>query len=255
MSRSVDAAAVLVEIAVESVAGAVAATGAGADRLELCQSLQQGGLTPSPGLLAGVRARVSLPLQVLIRPRGGDFLYDDGEFAVMGADVGAARSAGADGIVCGVLCADGSIDRERMRELAALAAPLPLTCHRAFDLCADQALALECLIALGCTRVLTSGAAATAPEGQDRIKTLVAQAGARIAVMAGAGVHDHNVAALVAHTGVHEVHLSAAVRQPSSMRYRRAGVPMGAIAPPDEYELRATDGAMVARVLAALRRR
>lgn len=245
---------VTVEVAVESVAGALAAERGGADRIELCQSLGEGGLTPSAGLFAAVRAAVRLPVVVMVRPRSGDFLFDDGEFAVTRRDAAALRAAGADGIVTGALTADGRIDRERLAELRDLAGALPLTFHRAFDLCADADRALDVLLELGCARLLTSGQAANAEAGAAVIRRMVERAGSRLAVIAGAGVRDHNVAAIVAATGVREVHLSAGATAPSAMAFRRPGVPMGSPTAPDEYLRRHTDEAMVRRVVAALGR-
>ena len=148
---------VVVEVAVDSLAGARAAVAAGADRLELCQSLGEGGLTPGTGLLELVVLHVAVPVFAMIRPRAGDFLYDAAEFATMGAEIRAAKAAGAAGIVSGPLTADGHLDRDRLRELIELAAPLPFTCHRAFDLCVDPLAALATLRELGAARVLTSG--------------------------------------------------------------------------------------------------
>jgi copper homeostasis protein len=244
---------IAVEVAVESVAGARNAAAAGADRLELCSSLGEGGLTPSLGLLAAVRDAVSVPVFAMVRPRAGDFFYDDAEFDVMQRDVKLLREAGAAGIVGGVLTADGRIDEARLAALCRLSAPLPLTCHRAFDLAADAAAALDALVRIGVARVLTSGQARSAPEGAAAIAALVARAAGRIAVMAGAGVRDDNVAAIVAKTGCREVHLSATSWGDSAMKFRRAGVPMATAQPPDEFRRRSTDGAMVARVVAALR--
>lgn len=243
-----------VEVAVDSVAGALAAATAGADRVELCHDLDAGGLTPSLGLFDAVRAAVRVPVFVMIRPRPGDFLFDPGEIAVMQRDVVHLRTAGAGGIVTGALRADGAIDGEAMRELIATAAPLPVTCHRAFDLCASAAPALDALIALGVARVLTSGQAANALAGADLIRTCVQQAAGRLVVMAGGGVRDHNVRELIDRTGVREVHLSAAPSLPSAMTFRRGGVPIGTAGPASEYTRRGTDGAMVARVVAAAHR-
>jgi len=244
---------VLVEVAVDSVAGAAAAAASGAKRLELCQSLVEGGLTPSLGLCEAVRAAVKIPVFAMVRPRGGDFLYERSEFEVMRRDLQHLKAAGVDGIVAGVLLASGELDEARMRELIAAAAPLPFTCHRAFDLCADPARALETLVALGAARVLTSGQAATAPNGTACIEACVARAGTRLAVMAGGGVRDDNVRALVAATGVRELHLSATAWRRSAMTFRQQGVPMGTQPPDDEFSLRVTDAAMIARVVAAVR--
>lgn len=243
----------LVEVAVDAVAGARIAAAAGADRLELCSSLQEGGLTPSLGLLQAVLEAVTVPIFAMVRPRAGDFLYDDDEFDVMRRDVRALREAGAHGLVCGILTADGCIDELRMAELCRLAAPLPVTCHRAFDLTADPFAALDALLRLGIARVLTSGAARSANEGSATIQALVARARGRITVMAGAGVRDDHASALVARTGCAEVHLSATCWRDSAMTFRRPDVPMGTSEAPGEYRRRATDGDLVARVVAAVR--
>jgi copper homeostasis protein len=246
-------ATVLVEVAVDGVAGALAAVAAGAHRLEACACLERGGVTPSAGMVAALTANVTVPVFAMVRPRGGDFRFDRFELDAMLRDVEALRAAGASGIVTGVLHADGTIDRERMRALCDAAAPLPVTCHRAFDLCADLERELDVLCALGVARVLTSGGAASAVAGAATLARLVRRAGDRIAVMAGAGVRDTNVRELVAATGVREVHLSATAWQPGAMAFRRAGVPMGAVAPADDYTVRVTDGALVARVVDAVR--
>ncbi|MBM3973852.1 MAG: copper homeostasis protein CutC [Planctomycetes bacterium] len=245
---------VLVEVAVDSVAGARAAVAAGAQRLELCAALELGGLTPSVGLLAEVRAAVNTPVFAMVRPRSGDFLYDDGEFAAMLRDIATLRAGGAAGIVSGTLRADGSLDAARMRELKLAAGTAPFTCHRCFDVCANAATALETLVELGVPRVLTSGQAASAPAGAAVIRAFVQQARDRLIVMAGAGVRAENVRELVAMSGVREVHLSATNWRPSGMAYRRAAVPMGAAIAVDEYVVRETDGEMVARVVRAVSR-
>lgn len=243
----------LVEVAVDSAAGARDAAAAGASRLELCQGLELGGLTPSVGLLEAVKAAVRIPVFVLIRPRAGDFLYDRGEFGIMLRDTLQLRAAGADGIVSGALTADGALDSGRLRELRLATGAAPFTCHRAFDLCADARRAIDTLVDVGVPRVLTSGQAGSALAGGAAIRALVQHAADRLMVMAGAGVRDTNVRELVAATGVREVHLSATAWRPSDMTFRRSGVPMGFSPPADEYVRRATDGAMVARVVAAVR--
>jgi copper homeostasis protein len=243
---------VVVEVAVDSVAGACAAAAGGADRLELCSSLAEGGLTPSAGLLTAVLAAVRVPVFAMVRPRAGDFCYDSGEFDVMLRDIEHLRAAGAAGIVAGVLQTDGHVDAARLRELVAAAQPLPFTFHRAFDLVADANAALDVMVAAGVTRVLTSGQAASAITGADAIAQHVAAAGARLVVMAGAGVRPDNVRELVERTGVHEVHLSATVWRDSAMQFRRDGVPMATTRATDEFAVRNTDGEAVAKVVAAL---
>jgi copper homeostasis protein len=243
---------VLVEVAVDSVAGAQAAAANGADRLELCADLLEGGITPSLGLLCAVRVAVAIPVFAMVRPRGGDFCYDEGEFDAMRRDVAFLRAHGADGIVTGCLRPDGALDGERMAALRELAGSLALTCHRAFDLCADPVATLAELRRLGVDRVLTSGQAKGAPLGARRIAEFVASSGGSPVIMAGAGVRAENVAELVRVSGCREVHLSATAWRSSAMTFRREGVPMGTATPPGEYDLRRTDGAEVARVRGAV---
>ncbi len=244
---------VLVEVAVDGVAGAVAAARAGAHRLELCAALGEGGLTPSLGMLAAVLAAVpGVPVLAMLRPRGGDFLYDPDELDVVRRDAGHLLAAGAAGVVFGALRADGSIDTAAVAGVVAAAAGRPVTFHRAFDLCRDARSALAELHRLGVARVLSSGQAAQAPTGSAVLAELVALAPPGLTVIAGAGVRAHNVRALVERTGVREVHLSATTWRASAMQFRRAGVPMGAQLPADEYQRRGTDPAEVAAVVAAV---
>lgn len=196
----------LLESVVETVAAARAAEHAGAGRLELCARLADGGITPPAELVTEVLERVSIPVFVMIRPRAGDFVYSDSEMSAALHDVAAARGRGAHGLVLGVLHPDGHIDVERTRRLVDCAEGLPVTFHRAFDAVPDQRAALEGAIAAGASRVLTSGGAPTAHEGADRLGALVRQAGERITVLAGGGVRAANVQAILARSGVREVH-------------------------------------------------
>jgi copper homeostasis protein len=194
----------VVEISVESMERAVAAERGGALRIELCGSLDIGGVTPGVELMREVRARVSVPIFSMVRPRGGDFVYSAAEFEEMRAAIKAARSTGMDGVVLGLLKADGTVDVARTAELVRSAAPLPVTFHRAFDESADLAAALEDVIATGATRLLTSGGSATASEAL--IAELVRNARGRIAVMPGSGVTAGNVAEIAVATGATEIH-------------------------------------------------
>jgi copper homeostasis protein len=243
---------VLVEACVDSVASAVAAVEGGAARLELCAGLVEGGLTPSAGMQALVRELVPVPIHVLIRPRGGDFLYDDGEMAVMLRDIADALRLGAGGVVLGVLNGDGRVDIERTRALIVAARPMSVTFHRAFDLSRDPAEALDALIALGVERVLTSGQAATAEEGMPVIARVVRQAAGRIAVLAGGGIDERNAARIVRETGVREVHVRGSRLVESAMTFRRAGVFMGKRHEPDEYRRVETVASRVRAVVASL---
>ena len=199
----------VLEICAASLPSALAAQAGGAHRIELCQNLEQGGITPSYGLIRQVRARLRLPVFVLIRPRPGGFVYSPDELAVVRDDIEMARELGCAGVVLGVLDAAGRVDVAECRALAALAHPLEITFHRAFDACPDPAQALEDVIAAGCQRRLTSGGQPPAVAGQDRLAALVAQAAGRIRVMPGAGVTAANVQALAARTGAREFHASA----------------------------------------------
>ncbi|KRE99539.1 copper homeostasis protein CutC [Frateuria sp. Soil773] len=211
----------ILEIAANSVASALAAQEGGAGRVELCTALELGGLTPSHAQIALARERLRIPLYVLIRPRAGDFLYDGLEREQMLRDVETCVALGCDGVVLGALDAEGNVDVPGCRALVAAAGPLGVTFHRAFDLSRDPAQALEDLVALGCERVLTSGAQASAMEGAALIRDLVVQAHGRLAVMPGAGVAAQNVAALAVATGASEFHASAKRQWPSAMRHRR----------------------------------
>ena len=198
---------VLVEACVDSVASAVAAERGGAQRIELCAALADGGTTPSAGMIAACRKAVSIPLFVIVRPRGGGFNYSDDERDVMRRDVIAACELGADGIVTGGLRRDGTVDVALMQSIVEAAGDRPVTFHRAFDVTPAFDEALDVLAANGVHRVLTSGGAPTAIEGAAVLAALVRQAAERIVVMAGGGVREENVREVVATTGVREVHV------------------------------------------------
>jgi copper homeostasis protein len=210
---------ITLEIAAGSLASAQAAQEGGADRVELCGSLGEGGITPSYGVIATTRDHVRLPIYVLIRPRAGDFLYGDAEFDAMQRDIEACARLGCDGVVVGALTAEGVID-PRCHGLVAAAGKLGVTFHRAFDASADLQRSLEDVVALGCERILTSGGRANALQGADVIAGLVRHAAGRIAIMAGAGIRSGNVADIARRTGAHEFHGSARGVHPSQMRYR-----------------------------------
>lgn len=223
----------IIEACVNSAISAIEARKGGADRVELCENLHDGGTTPGFGSILLARKKLDIGLFVMIRPRGGDFLYSEEEFEIMKEDILAAKRAGADGVVFGILQPDGAIDTGRMQLLAGLARPMGITCHRAFDMTADPFMAMEDLIRLGIDRILTSGQAATAPEGAALIRELVARSAGRIAIMPGSGVKEHNVRQLVEATGVKEVHIHLERQEPSRMVFRQQSVFMGI---PDQSE-------------------
>jgi copper homeostasis protein len=242
---------VLVEACVDAIDAAVEAEQGGADRLELCGELLQGGVTPSAGLIAAVWDRIDIPLFVLVRPRVGDFLYTDDELDVMRRDIEQIKALGVDGVALGVLTADGDVDVERMRELIALARPMSVTFHRAFDFVRDQDAALHALLALGVDRVLTSGGAATAEEGAARVAELRRRVGDRMVIMAGGSITASNVGAVVAASGATEVHVRGATQVDSGMRHRRSAVGLSKVGASD-YERSATRADEIRRVVAGV---
>jgi len=231
------------EICAGSIQSALAAQAGGAHRIELCQNLEQGGTTPSYGLIKQVLSQLAIPVFVLIRPRPGDFQYDADELAIMAADVAQCRALGCAGVVLGALNEAGRVDVASCRPLIEAAGPLQITFHRAFDVCQNQAQALEEIIGLGCHRVLTSGGQASAPAGQAQLAALVQQAAGRIRIMPGAGVTPTTLPALVHATGAPEFHASA-----------KRQVPPPLAAPATEFDAPRweTDAATVATLVAQL---
>ncbi len=245
---------ILVEACVDSVASAAAAVAGGAERLELCGGLVEGGQSPSAGMVATVRERISATLHILIRPRGGDFLYDEDEVLVMLGDIDLAMRLGADGVVIGALRADGTVDAECTRRLMVAARPMAVTFHRAFDLTRDPDEALDELVALGVERVLTSGQAATAEAGIAVIQAMVQRSAGKIAILAGGGINEENAARIVKATGVGEIHVRGSRTDPSAMTFRRGEVYMGRAYQPDEYRRVETDPERVKRIVTAVDR-
>jgi copper homeostasis protein len=196
----------ILEICVDAVDSAQSAERGGAQRVELCSNLLEGGVTPSAGLIAIVRKNISIALQVMVRPRGGDFCYSDDEFAAMKQDILTAKSLRADGIVLGILNLDGSIDVSRTRELVELSKPLPVTFHRAFDVVTNLIQAMEDVISTGAHRILTSGGQPSAREGVSSLANLVKASAGRVTILAGGGINHRNVCEVVEKSGVREVH-------------------------------------------------
>lgn len=215
------------EVCANSVRSALAAQEGGAVRVELCDNLPEGGTTPSYAQIAMARKLLTIQLYPIIRPRGGDFLYDDLEFELMKEDIRICKDLNCDGVVIGLLNPDGTIDKLRSKILIDLAAPMKVTFHRAFDRCADMHAALEDIIELGCERILTSGGAASAAEGSSKIRELISCAGGRIIIMPGAGINTANIHELIEKTGAAEFHASARSNVPSQMLYRNTHTVIG----------------------------
>ena len=225
----------VLEVCVDSTASALAAKRGGADRLELCADLIVSGTTPSLTLVQQVRAETGLPVRALLRPRFGDFCYDSYELAQMEQLAAELVEAGADGIVTGVLTPEGALDAGAMQPIYAAARkaaekagrPVACTLHRAFDVCADPFAALETARSMGLCTILTSGQAASAPQGAALLRQLTERAGKDVEILAGAGVSAQNIPVLAAQTGVRAFHLSGKQVLQSRMTFRREGVPMG----------------------------
>jgi copper homeostasis protein len=199
----------LLEIAVFSAEAALIADKAGADRIELCSGYAEGGLTPSRGTIRFVKEQVKCPVFVMIRPRGGDFCYSANEIEIMKRDIEMCREIGVAGIVFGVLDKDFKIDSKTTALLCKVANPLPVTFHRAFDLCHEPMEALEILVDCGVKRILTSGQKSSASEGAEMIAELNRESAGRIILMPGAGINPVNIADIFEQTGCKEFHASA----------------------------------------------
>jgi len=239
------------EICANSVASCIAAQDGGADRVELCAGIPEGGTTPSVGMIRCARESISIGLNVIIRPRGGDFLYSESEIREMAYDIKAAKGLGVDGLVFGCLCPDGSVDMENMRLLMEAAGDTPVTFHRAFDHTSDPLKALEDIIELGCARILTSGCRPTAAEGAPLLAQLVEKAGDRIIIMPGCGVNEGNIAETARLSGAREFHFSAREPVESGMTFRNQNVVMGS--EEDPYGTVQTTARRVAATIAPLR--
>jgi len=239
--------ALVIEVCVDGVESAVAAQHGGADRVELCDNLIEGGTTPSLGMIEVAREHLAIPLHAIIRPRGGDFCYSDFEMEVMRRDIARAQAAGVDGVVFGVLTPDGAIDIRRTADLVAAARPMSVTFHRAFDMTRDPRQALEDLIGLGIERVLTSGQAVSALEGLALIAELLRQAGQRIVVMPGGGV-ARDIERIVGQSAVREVHLTATTKVDSLMRFHNPHVAMSSSTQPTEGARLVTDAGRLRRL-------
>ena len=232
---------ILVEACVDSVDSAVAAETGGAHRIELCAALREGGLTPSAGTIAVTRQRTTIDIQVMIRPRGGDFLYSDTEYASMQRDVEMAKRLGSNGVVFGLLTPDGEIDVRRTEQLTEQARPMAVTFHRAFDMAGNPTQSLEALVGLHIERVLTSGQRATAVDGIELLRKLVTQAGDRIVVMPGGNIDEQSLPKILGATGAREIHVTGTKKIESAMTFRNPHCYMGIEPDSSEFSRSITD--------------
>ena len=237
------------EVCANSVQSAIAAQEGGANRIELCDNLHEGGTTPSFGQIKATLKYLTIPVNVLLRPRTGDFLYSEYEFEVIKTDLETCAQLGCNAVVTGILNADGTVDKARCAQLVQMAkqAGLKITFHRAFDVCADMFQALDEIIDLGFDCILTSGGKTTAIEGASKIAQLIQRAAGRICVMPGGGVSEYNVADLVHFTGATEIHSSARVRRKSGMTYQNDHIIGSSFT--DEYNLDETDAQRVKHII------
>ena len=242
-----------IEICVDNTQSAIDAQNAGAQRIELCDNLPEGGTTPGYGKISSTRDNLDIRLNVLIRPRAGDFLYSDTEIDNMRRDIEICGECGVDGIVIGILRSDGEIDVERTARLVELAHPMSVTFHRAFDMCLDPIKGLEDVIAAGSDILLTSGQKNSAVDGVDLINKLVLKAGRRIIIMPGSGISESNIAMIAKETGAKEFHLSARKVIESEMIYRRDGILMGNTAGYNEFTRKVADPVKIKKVIEILR--
>ncbi|PKQ60481.1 hypothetical protein BZG02_19200 [Labilibaculum filiforme] len=243
----------LLEICCYSIQSAIIAEQSGADRIELCAGVYEGGTTPSFASVKLTKESVTIPVHVIIRPRGADFCYSDIEFECMKLDIIQCKNSGVDGIVSGVLLSDGSIDLERTKELIDLAKPMSFTFHRAFDMVKDHFKALEQLIEMGADRILTSGGEQTAELGKDLLKGLLEKASGRIVIVPGSGINHENILSLKKHTGAQEFHCSAKSLVRGKMEYQNPKIAMGGEENVPEFEFYEADSKKICKIVTILK--
>ncbi|MDL2248019.1 copper homeostasis protein CutC [Bacteroides sp. OttesenSCG-928-J23] len=241
------------EICANSVNSCLAAQQGGAQRVELCAGISEGGTTPSYGEIVTARELLTIKLHIIIRPRGGDFLYSPTEISIMERDIHLAREAGVDGVVFGCLTSEGDIDLSLTKRLMNASEGLSVTFHRAFDQCRHPLQALEQLIDLGCNRILTSGQQPTAEQGIPLIKQLIEQANERIIILPGSGINENNIKRIAEETGAGEFHFSAREPISSGMKYYNPAINMGA-STQDEYTQYVTTANRVRETINKLRK-
>ena len=241
------------EICVDNVESAIDAQNAGADRVELCNNLMEGGTTPGFGTISSARNNLTIGLHVIIRPRGGDFLYTDLEYDILRREIDKCGECGVDGIVLGILESSGGIDVERTGKLIESARPMSVTFHRAFDMCHEPEKGLEDVISAGADRLLTSGQKNKADEGTELIRKLIRQAKDRIIIMPGSGINELNIATVAKTTGAKEFHLTGRKVIESEMIFRRQNILSGGIPGISEYSRKVADPQMIRSIINILK--
>jgi copper homeostasis protein len=241
------------EVCVDSVESAISAQSAGAYRVELCDNLIEGGTTPGYGAIISARNNLSIKLHVIIRPRGGDFLYSDLEYDIMRRDIEICGESGVDGIVTGILLPGGNIDVDRTAKLVEFAYPMSTTFHRAFDMCGDPVQGLEDVIVTGASHLLTSGLKNKAQDGVELLRQLIIQAGERIIIMPGGGIDETNAALILTATKAKEIHLTGRKAVDSEMIFRRQGINMGGIKGIPEFSRRVADPEIIKNIIEVLK--
>jgi len=231
----------LIEVCASSLQSALNAQTGGAGRVELCDNLYEGGTTPGPSTITLAREKLDIQLHILIRPRGGDFLYSDLEFEIIKQDIQFCKDIGCDGVVIGFLNAEGTIDVEKTKKAVEIARPMSVTFQRAFDMTLDPIETLDRLIGLGIDRLLTSGQKNKAFNGKELIADLVKRAGNQLVIMPGAGINAENIEMMQKFTGAREFHLSGQSPVESKMQYRKDGIFMGGLPEISEYSIKETD--------------
>lgn len=240
----------LLEVVVYNIESALRAQEGGADRIELCDNPGEGGTTPSYAVIEAVRQNVNMDVYVMIRPRGGDFLYSNYEFHAMKRDIHQCQKISVDGVVFGILTDEGRIDVKRCKELIERARPLKVTCHRAFDMTRDPFEALEDCIESGFSRILTAGQQAQADKGKELIAELIQKANGRIAIMPGSGVNENTVEEILRTSNANEIHFSATFFRESSMRFRNQQIAGMGSDEGNEFKLRTVDPERVKKMRA-----
>jgi copper homeostasis protein len=241
------------EICADSVASAIIAREAGAQRIELCDSLIEGGITPSAGKIESVRHNLDIAIHVIVRPRGGDFLYSGIEYDIMRKDIGLCGESGVDGVVIGILTSEGNIDIERCARLVEEARPMSVTFHRAFDMCKDPFRGLEDVIATGAERLLTSGQRNDAASGATLISELIKKAGSKLIIMPGGGLNESNIKTVALVTGASEFHMTGRKSINSQMKFRRSDISMGGNSSGDEFTMKTADPEVINNIVQILK--